>query len=55
MERKDKSWLTAAALLLVPVAFRVLLAAVLTVGVARGLLPAAAADACLTALGLSGL
>lgn len=51
--RKETSWLTAAALLLVPVALRVLLVAGLTVGAARGLLPAAAADACLAALGLS--
>lgn len=53
--RKDQSWLTAAGLLLVPVALRVLLVAALTVGAARGLLPAAAADACLAALGLSAL
>lgn len=53
--RKETSWLTAAALLLVPVALRVVLVAVLTVGAARGLLPAAAADACLAALGLSAL
>lgn len=53
--RKETSWLTAAVLLLVPVALRVLLAAALTVGAARGLLPAAAADVCLQALGLSAL
>lgn len=53
--RKERSWLTAAGLLLVPVALRVLLVAGLTVGAARGLLPAAAADVCLEALGLSAL
>lgn len=54
MERQS-SWLTAVALVLAPVALRVLLVAALTVGAARGLLPAAAADACLAALGLSAL
>lgn len=52
---KETSWLTDAVLLLVPVALRVLLVAGLTVGAARGLLPAAAADACLAALGRSVL
>ena len=55
VERKDNSWLIAAGQLLVPVALRVLLVAGLTVGTARGLLPAAAADVCLAALGLSAL
>lgn len=53
--RKETSWLTTAVVLLVPVALRVLLVAALTVGAARGLLPAAAADVCLQALGLSAL
>lgn len=53
--RKETSWLIAAAQLLVPVALRVVLVAALTVGAARGLLPAAAADVCLQALGLFAL
>lgn len=53
--RKERSWLTDVALLLVPVALRVLLVVALTAGAALELLPAAAADACLQALGLSVL
>lgn len=50
---ENKSWLIVAAHLVAPIALRVLLVAVLTLGVARELLPAGVADACLAALGQS--
>jgi len=54
MEERKSKWLTALAVV-APIAARLAVAALVAVAVQVGLLPVAARDACLVALGLSGL
>ena len=54
MEKEQITWRTVLEVVL-PIAARLVLAALAAVAVHVGLLPAAARDACLVALGLSGL
>lgn len=54
MEKEQSKWHTVLAVVL-PIAARLVLAALAAVLVHVGLLPAGARDACLVALGLSGL